>query len=126
MDFDALGYSADEYVERSRLAVAWTSLTTLAYMIIVIGGKLIVTIFRMGGGESSRAASAAAVATGEASLKQRQRRRSRLDLRHWTGCLVGLGVFRPRAYWSRFLSNRLTAAGRVDVDDDSLRRQASR
>ncbi len=44
MDFDALGYSAEEYVERSRLAVAWASLTTLAYMIIVNGGKLIVTI----------------------------------------------------------------------------------
>ena len=126
MDFDALGYSADEYVERSRLAVTWASLTTLAYMIIVIGGKLIVTIYRMGGGESSRAASAAAVATGGDSAKQRPRRRSRLDLRYHAGCFVGLGVFRPRAYWSRFLPNRLTAAGRLGVDDDSVRRQTTR
>ena len=103
MDFDALGYSADEYIERSRLAVAWASLTTLAYMIIVIGGKLIVTIYRMGGGDSSVAPSA--VATGEASLQQRRTRHSRLDLRYWAGCLVSLRVPRTRGNWTRFLSN---------------------
>ena len=50
VDFDALGYSADEYFERSRLGVVWASLTTLAYMVVVIGGKLIVTIYRLDGG----------------------------------------------------------------------------
>ena len=105
MDFDALGYSADEYVERSRLAVAWASLTTLSYMIIVIGGKLIVTIYRMGGGDSSVAPSAAAVATGEPSLRQQPTGRSRLDMRRWAGCIVGLKVLRPRRRWTRFLSN---------------------
>ena len=105
MDFDALGYSADEYVERSRLAVTWASLTTLAYMIIVIGGKLIVTIYRMGGGDSSMAPSAAAVATGEASLRRRPTGRSRLDMRRWAGCLVGLKVLRLRRRWTRFLSS---------------------
>ena len=105
MDFDALGYSADEYVERSRLAVAWASLTTLAYMIVVIGGKLIVTIYRLGGGDSSMAASASAVVTDHSTLKQRTGRRSRLDLRHWAGCLVNLRVVRLRGSLARFLPN---------------------
>ena len=55
VDYDALGYPAEEYFERSRLAVVWASLTTLAYMVIVIGGKLIVTIYRLDGGGSIHA-----------------------------------------------------------------------
>ena len=105
MDFDALGYSADEYVERSRLAVTWASLTTLAYMLVVIGGKLIVTIYRLGGGDSSMAASASAVVTDHSTLQQRTGRRSRLDLRYWAGCLVNLRVVRLRGSLTRFLPN---------------------
>ena len=60
IDFEALGYSPDEYFERSRLAVAWASLTTLGYMVIVIGGKLLVTIYRLDGGDSSMPAAATA------------------------------------------------------------------
>ncbi len=89
MDFDALGYSPEEYVERSRLAVTWASLTTLAYMVIVIGGKLIVTIYRLDGGPPSVPAVATAVAAAEDSLKQRPKKRSRFDLKHWAGCVLG-------------------------------------
>ena len=85
VEFDALGYPADEYFERSRLAVTWSSLTTLAYMVIVIGGKLIVTIYRLGGGDSSTSASAAAVVSAETSSPRGKTRRSRVDLRYWPG-----------------------------------------
>ncbi len=105
MDFDALGYSADEYVERSRLAVAWASLTTLAYMIVVIGGKLIVTIYRLGGGDSSMAPSASAVVTDHSISQRRPGRRSNLDLRHWAGCLNNLRVVRLSSSLTRFLPN---------------------
>ena len=93
IDFDALGYPEDEFFERSRLAVAWASLTTLAYMVIVIGGKLIVTIYRLDGGDSSIPASATAVAPVEASLQQRPSRRSRVDVRYWAGWIAGHRIF---------------------------------
>ena len=95
IDFDALGYPADEYFERSRLAVVWASLTTLAYMVIVIGGKLIVTIYRLDGGDSSLPAAAAAVAPVEDSLPQRTKRRSRVDVRYWAGWIAGHRIFQP-------------------------------
>ena len=93
VDFDALGYPAEEYFERSRLAVVWASLTTLAYMVIVIGGKLIVTIYRLDGGDSSIAA--AAVAQVEDSLPQRTKRRSRVDVRYWAGWIADHRIFQP-------------------------------
>ena len=95
IDFDALGYPADEYFERSRLAVVWASLTTLAYMVIVIGGKLIVTIYRLDGGDSSLPAAAAAVAPVEDSLPQRTKRRSRVDVRYWAGWIADHRIFQP-------------------------------
>ena len=94
IDFDALGYPRDEYFERSRLAVTWSSLTTLAYMVIVIGGKLIVSIYRLGGGDSSIAASATAVASAATPSPRRKTRRSRVDLRYWPGWIAGHQIFR--------------------------------
>ena len=94
MDFDALGYPADEYFERARLAVTWSSLTTLAYMVIVIGGKLIVTIYRLGGGDPSISPTAAAVVSAEGPSPRRKTRRSRVDLRHWPGWITAHRVLR--------------------------------
>ena len=105
IDFDALGYPQDEYFERSRLAVAWASLTTLAYMVIVIGGKMIVTIYRLDGGDSSIPAAAAAVAPVEDSLLQRTKRRSRVDARYWAGWIAGHRIFQPLRNRTRSLSN---------------------
>ena len=96
LDFDALGYSPSEYGTRSTLSVIWASVATFAYMVIVIAGKLIVTIYRLDGGGSSVAASAAAVATGSATHLQRTRIRSRLDLRHCAGLLSAFGILRLR------------------------------
>ena len=95
IDFDALGYSPDEYFERSRLAVVWASLTILAYMVIVIGGKLIVTIYRLDGGDSAVPASATAVVLADDSSRQRTTRRSRVDVRYWRGWLAGHRIFQP-------------------------------
>ncbi len=96
LDFDTLGYSASEHGKRSMMAVIWILLATFAYMVIVIAGKLIVTIYRLDGGDSSLAASAAAVATGNGTILQRTRRRSRLDLHHWAGLLSVPGILRLR------------------------------
>ena len=94
IDFDALGYPQDEYFERSRLAVTWSSLTILAYMVIVIGGKLIVSIYRLSGGDSQMSASAAAVVSVETSSPRRKRRRSRVDLRYWPGWTAAHRILR--------------------------------
>ena len=96
LDFDALGYSPDEFGTRSTLSVIWVFLATFAYMAIAIAGKLIVTIYRLDGGDSSMAASAAAAVPSDAILLQRARRRSRLYLRHWDGLLSILGIHRLR------------------------------
>ena len=88
VDFDALGYPADEYLDRSRLAVVWASLTTLAYMVIVIGGKLIVTIYRLDGGDSSVASSATAVAPVGEPLPRSTKGRLRIDVRYWAGWIA--------------------------------------
>ena len=106
IDYDALGYPAEEFFERSRLAVVWASLTTLAYMVIVIGGKLIVTIYRLDGGDPSIAASATAAVPVEDSLPQRTTRRSRVDVRYWAGWIAGRRIFQPLRNRTRFLSNR--------------------
>ena len=93
VDYDALGYPADEYFERSRLAVVWASLTTLAYMVIVIGGKLIATIYRLDGGDSPM--SAAAPAMAEEPSPRRTTSRSWVDVRHWAGWIAGHRTFKP-------------------------------
>ena len=103
-DFDALGYSADEYPERSNLAAAWGSLVTLAYMVTVIGGKLLVTIYRLDGGDSVMPAAAPAGAP-LSDLAQRQAARgSQFDLRYRAACFFRHPVFRLRGGLPRFPS----------------------
>ena len=47
IDFSALGYSADELLERYRFGAIWSSLAMLVYMVIVLGGNLMATIYRL-------------------------------------------------------------------------------
>ena len=53
IDFDALGYSPDELLERHRVGAVWSSMGTLLYMAIVLGGSLMATIYRLGQDESA-------------------------------------------------------------------------
>ena len=46
IDFALLGYSMDELMDRYRLGAVWSSLATLVYMVIAVGGSLIVAIYR--------------------------------------------------------------------------------
>ena len=82
-DFEALGYPADELVERYRHAVFWTSLVLLSYMVFVVGGKLIATIYGLDGGDSPEAAAPSGMAQAVAASEQRLTRRSQLDIRLW-------------------------------------------
>ena len=67
IDFGALGYSPDELLERYRVGAVWSSLATLIYMIIVLGGSLLVTIYRLDEIDSNGAQSEAAT-TGATEL----------------------------------------------------------
>lgn len=43
---EALGYTAEERVERLRLGILWMSLATIAYLAVVVGGYLLMTVRR--------------------------------------------------------------------------------
>ncbi len=45
-DFDALGYPEDEYLERMRVGLIWMSVAAIGYLSIVVGGYLMVMVYR--------------------------------------------------------------------------------
>ena len=51
IDFEALGHSREEALNRLNLGYLWHAVWVLAYMVLIIGGHLIVAIHRMGGGQ---------------------------------------------------------------------------
>ncbi len=50
IDFAALGYSQDELMERLHLGFIWIALSNFVYIVVVVGGNLIVAIYRRGSG----------------------------------------------------------------------------
>ena len=101
-DFEALGYPAEEYFERSRLGVTWASMTTVFYMVIVIGGRLIFTIYRLDDGDSPKHQAAAEVVSDEPPRSKRKSRRSWVDFRYQPGWISGFKLIRPNR--SRYLA----------------------
>ena len=51
LDFDALGYSREEALRRLNLGYMWHAMAVFVYMLFVVGGNLMVSLYRMGGGE---------------------------------------------------------------------------
>lgn len=66
LDFEALGYSREDALHGLNLGYMWHAMTVFVYTLFVVGGKLVVTLYGMGGGEdgdpvgSSRGGAAAA------------------------------------------------------------------
>ena len=48
IDFAALGYPKDELMDRYRIGAVWSSLATVVYMVVSLGGSLFITIYRLG------------------------------------------------------------------------------
>ncbi len=70
IDFEALGYSPDELLERYRIAAVLSTMSTLAYMLLVLGGILLATIYRLNiPGESSPAKTETTVETVQLERK---------------------------------------------------------
>ena len=57
LDFDELGYSREEALGMVNLGYMWHAMCVLVYMVLVVGGALIVEIYRMGGGGTVRVTS---------------------------------------------------------------------
>ena len=50
IDFAALGFTTEEALDRLNLGYLWHAIWLLAYMFFVVGGRLMVTIYRIDGG----------------------------------------------------------------------------
>ena len=51
IDFAALGYPKEELMDRYRIGAVWSSLATVVFMVVFLGGSLLVTIYRLGENE---------------------------------------------------------------------------
>ena len=49
LDFEALGYSRQEALDRLDLGYMWHAMSIFAYMVFVVGGNVVVSVGRMGG-----------------------------------------------------------------------------
>ena len=54
IDFAALGYPEHELAARWRMGYAWNAVTGVVYLVIVLGGSLTVSLYRLGGGDPSQ------------------------------------------------------------------------
>ena len=75
IDFNALGYPESDIVARYLVSSTWSSVTTLAYMTIVLGGSLMATIYRLGSGGQVRPGETTVPAVAPAPAKRRWRKR---------------------------------------------------
>ncbi len=51
LDFDALGYTREEALDRVNLGYMWHAMCLLIYMAFVVGGRLFLEVHRMGAGD---------------------------------------------------------------------------
>lgn len=56
LDFTQLGYTRAEALDRLNIGYMWHAMFLFAYMVSVVGGTLIVSIYRMNGGDGARSA----------------------------------------------------------------------
>ena len=94
IDFNALGFPQSELLDRYRVTSSWSSLTTLVYMAVILGGSLMVTIYRLGSG-GQVVPGEAAVPTGVVAKSRQRPRRKGIDVRYRPGLLAGHRILQP-------------------------------
>ena len=92
IDFEALGYPPEELRERLGLGSALSSIATFVYMLAVVGGYSLNSIYRHDRGASPSLGTGAATARADISSRQRLSKRSRVDIRYWLGMLRPPGL----------------------------------
>ena len=58
IDFDALGFTREEALQRINLGYLWHAMCIFVYTLLVVGGRLLVDIYRIGGGDAAENRSA--------------------------------------------------------------------
>ena len=96
LDFNALGYPADELEERLRMGTVWTAMASLGFIVVFIGGHFLATIHRSGGGDLPGAvAEAAPAATAGSDANRRRSKQSKVDVRYRPAALDGFSILQP-------------------------------
>ncbi len=95
VDFNELGYSQEEFIDRSRISTVWSSLAAIIYMVAIVAGSLVVTIVKKDPKDSAAAASALAPEAVSPASHKRQTKRTRIDSRYRPGWLTGSRVVKP-------------------------------
>ena len=108
IDFNALGYPPDELVERYRIGAVWSCLATMVFMILVLGGRLIVNIYRLDAGITSQTIDGTAAAVATVPSGSTARRQSKVNLILWPGRFTGHRVLSPFRYLVSHLLDRIT------------------
>ena len=70
IDFAALGYTQDELLEKLHLGFIWVALSNFVYIVVVIGGNLIVAIYRRGSGSGTQPAAVISASSDPGSPDQ--------------------------------------------------------
>ena len=94
IDFNALGFPQAELLDRYRVTSSWSSLTTLVYMAVILGGSLIATIYRLGSG-GQVVPGEAAVPTGVVAKSRQRSRRKGVDVRYRPGSPDEYRILQP-------------------------------
>ena len=95
VDFNALGYPPSEFWDRARIGVVWSALAAIIYLVVFIGGSLMVTIYRKDSGDSVDEAAALAPSPAAAPSRRRRSKRSQVDARYRPGWLGGHSILQP-------------------------------
>ena len=70
IDFAALGYTQDELLEKLHLGFIWVALSNFVYIVVVVGGNLIVAIYRRGSGSGAQPAAVISASSDPGSPDQ--------------------------------------------------------
>ena len=108
IDFNSLGYPPDELVERYRIGAVWSCLATLIFMVTVLGGRLIVGIYRLDAGEASTTVEGTAGAVATVTTEANPAPRSKINLNLWPGRLTGHRVLTPFRDFASNLMSKLS------------------
>ena len=95
VDFNELGYSHEEFVDRSRISTVWSSLGAIVFMVVVVGGSLVTTILKKNPRNSANTAPSPAESPSAKTSRKRRSKRSRLDAQYRPGWLTRHRILQP-------------------------------
>ena len=95
IDFNDLGYSGEEFADRSRISTVWSSLAAIIYMVVIVGGSLVVTILKKDPSDSAETAPSPTALPSSTASRKRRSKRSGLDAQYRPAWLGGHRIPHP-------------------------------